>query len=178
MRSTTPSACARSLPVALFLVVLVASAAWAEDPPGTKEKKVVEAGSNVSLEYTLTLEDGTKVDSNVGGEPLQFQQGSQQIIPGLDEALLGMAAGDSKTVTVPPETGYGPVNPEAFTKVPLSELPEDGREPGSELVARDPSGHLQRLRVDRIEGEEAVLDFNHPLAGKTLTFDVKVLEVQ
>ena len=178
MASSPRSACARTLSVALLLLATAATSARAEDAPAAKEKNVVEAGSGVSLEYTLTLEDGTKVDSNVGGEPLNFQQGSQQIIPGLDAALIGMKTGESKTVTVPPETGYGLVNPDAFTSVPLTDLPEDARTAGAELVAQDPSGNMQRLRVDRVEGENAVLDFNHPLAGKTLIFDVKILGVK
>ncbi|MGI9590082.1 MAG: FKBP-type peptidyl-prolyl cis-trans isomerase [Myxococcota bacterium] len=148
----------------------------ASDPK--KETNVVEAGSTVGIEYKLTLEDGTVVDQNVGEEALRFEQGAGQIIPGLDKELLGMQAGESKQVKVTPEDGYGPINPDAYTEVPVSELPEDARTPGAELMARDESGRSQRLRVDKIEGETATLDFNHPLAGKTLVFDVKILEVQ
>ena len=143
-----------------------------------EEKNVVEAGSTVGIEYKLTLEDGTVVDQNVGQEALRFQQGAGQIIPGLDKELVGMKVGESKQVTVAPEEGYGPVNPEAYTEVPVSELPEEAREPGAELMARDTSGRSQRLRVDKIEGETATLDFNHPLAGKALLFDVKILEIE
>ena len=139
---------------------------------------MIEAGSTVGIEYTLTLEDGTKVDSNVGGEALSFEQGSGQIIPGLDKELIGMRVGEAKNVTVSPDEGYGQVDPAAFTEVPLSELPEEAREPGTALMARDDEGRVQRLRVDRIEGDTATLDFNHPLAGKTLIFDVKVLEIR
>lgn len=139
---------------------------------------MIEAGSTVGLEYTLTLEDGTKVDSNVGGEALRFEQGAGQIIPGLDKELTGMSVGEAKQVTVAPDEGYGQVKPEAFTEVPLSELPEDAREPGMVLMSRDPEGNTHRLRVHEIEGDKATLDFNHPLAGKTLIFDVKVLEIR
>ena len=124
------------------------------------------------------LEDGTQVDTNVGGEVLRFEQGAGKIIPGLDKELTGMSVGDVKQVTVDPEEGYGPVNPAAFTEVPLSELPEDAREPGTELMSRDPSGQTQRLRVHKVEGDKATLDFNHPLAGKTLIFDIKIIDVQ
>lgn len=142
------------------------------------EGTVVEAGSQVGIEYTLTLEDGTKVDSNVGGEALRFEQGAGQMIPGLDKALIGMGVGEAKQVTVSPEEGYGPVNPDAFGEVTLGELREDAREPGTTLMAQDDQGRVQQLRVHKVEGDQATLDFNHPLAGKTLIFDVKILEVR
>lgn len=139
---------------------------------------MIEAGSTVGIEYTLTLSDGTKVDTNVGGEALRFEQGSGQIIPGLDEALVGMQVGDVKQVTVEPEAGYGPVNPDAFTEVDLAQLPEDAREAGVELMARDDQGRTQQLRVHKVDEGRATLDFNHPLAGQTLVFDVKILQVE
>ena len=139
---------------------------------------MVETGSTVGIEYTLTLEDGTALYTNVGGEALRVEQGSGEIIPGLDKALIGMEVGETRQVTVSPEEGYGRVNPDAFGEVPLSELPEDAREPGTTLMAQDEQGRVQQLRVHKVEGDQATLDFNHPLAGKTLIFDVKILEVQ
>ncbi len=139
---------------------------------------MIEAGSTVGIEYTLTLEDGTKVDSNVGGEVLTFEQGAGQIIPGLDRQLVGMQVSEARQLTVPPEEGYGPVNPDAFRDVPVSDLPEGARAPGTPLAARDEQGNVQHLRVHKVEGEVATLDFNHPLAGQTLIFDVKILEVR
>jgi FKBP-type peptidyl-prolyl cis-trans isomerase 2 len=157
---------------------LAAPGARAADSEPQEEHTVIEAGSQVGIEYTLTLEDGTKVDSNVGGETLRFEQGAGQMIPGLDKALIGMQVGEVKQLTVSPEEGYGPVNPQAYTEVPLSELPADGREPGTTLMAQDEQGRVQQLRVDKVEGDTATLDFNHPLAGKTLFFDVKILEIR
>lgn len=139
---------------------------------------MIQEGSTVAIEYTLSLEDGTKVDSNVGGEALRFEQGAGQIIPGLDKELVGMEVSEAKQVTVAPEEGYGPVDPEAFRDIPVSELPEDAREPGTALMTKDAQGRTHRLRIHKVEGETATLDFNHPLAGKTLIFDVKVLEVR
>jgi FKBP-type peptidyl-prolyl cis-trans isomerase 2 len=167
-----------TLVLALVSLCLAAAVAHAEEDEKQKEKTVVESGSTVGIEYTLSLEDGTKVDSNVGGEALLFEQGSGQIIPGLDKDLIGMKVGEIKQVKVTPDEGYGQVNPAAFTEVPVSELPEDAREPGMLLVAQDDQGRTQRLRVHKVEGDKATLDFNHPLAGKTLIFDVKILEVQ
>jgi FKBP-type peptidyl-prolyl cis-trans isomerase SlyD len=165
--------------IALLSSLLVAPAALGETTNDDEKEgpNVVEEGSQVGIEYTLTLEDGTQVDTNVGGDALRFEQGSGQIIPGLDKELLGMAVGDSKHVTVQPEEGYGPVNPEAYAEVPVSELPEGAREVGTPLTTRAEQGRTRRLTVHKIEGETATLDFNHPLAGKTLVFDVKVLEV-
>jgi len=178
-RTLTPTSSFRiALVLGLACLALPIVGAQAEEAAPKKEKNVVEAGSRVGIEYKLTLEDGTVVDQNVGEEALQFEQGAGQIIPGLDKELVGMAVGDSKKVTVAPEEGYGPINPDAFTEVDVSELPDDARSPGAELMARDESGRSQRLRVEKIEGETATLDFNHPLAGKTLIFDVKILEIQ
>ncbi len=160
------------------LMCLAAGGVRAEESEKKGDNTVIEAGSTVGIEYTLSLEDGAKVDSNVGGEMLRFEQGSGGIIPGLDKELPGMEVGESKQVTVTPEEGYGPVNPAAFNEVPVSELPEDAREVGTDLMSRDAEGRTHRLRVHKIEGETATLDFNHPLAGKTLIFDVKILEIQ
>jgi len=172
----------RSIRTTLVLVLsslcLAAAVAHAEESEKKEESKVIEKGSTVGIEYTLTLEDGTQIDSNVGGEVLRFEQGAGRIIPGLDRELPGMKVGEAKQVTVAPEEGYGKVDPDAFTEVPLSELPEDAREVGVALMSRDPQGQTHRLLVRKIEGDKATLDFNHPLAGKTLIFDFKILEIQ
>ena len=183
-RPRAARACSRAAPARSTFVLVLASlclaaaGACAGDAEKKEEDTVIEAGSQVGIEYTLTLEDGTKVDSNVGGEALRFKQGAGQMIPGLDKALIDMAVGETKQVTVAPEEGYGPVNPDAFGEVPLSDLPEDAREPGTGLMAQDKEGRVQQLRVHKVEGDTATLDFNHPLAGKTLLFDVKILEIQ
>lgn len=139
---------------------------------------MVETGKQVSIEYTLTLEDGTKVDTNVGGEPLVFEQGAGQIVPGLEEELAGLEEGDSKKVTVGPEKAYGPVDPNAFQEVEAEKVPEDARKEGTVLLARDAQGNGRQVRVHEVKDESVVIDFNHPLAGQTLTFDVKVLDVR
>ena len=162
----------------LVSLCLAAAVAHAEESEKAEKKTVVEAGSTVGIEYTLTLEDGTKVDNNVGGEAMLVEQGSGQIIPGLDKELIGMKVNEVKQVKVTPDEAYGQLDPAAFTEVPVSELPENARQPGMMLMAQDDQGRTQRLRVHKIEGDKATLDFNHPLAGKTLFFDIKILEVQ
>lgn len=138
----------------------------------------VSNGKTVSLEYTLTLDHKEVLDSNVGGDPLTFTQGSHDIIPGLEDALEGMKVGDSKQVTVAPENAYGKVDPQAFQEVPLEHIPPDARKVGVQLQGRDPQGNLVHPRVAEVKEKAVVLDFNHPLAGKTLFFDVKILDIQ
>jgi FKBP-type peptidyl-prolyl cis-trans isomerase 2 len=179
IRTVFPSTSLRTtLVLVLASLCLAAAGAHAEEAEKKEKSTVIETGSTVGIEYTLTLEDGTQIDSNVGGETLRFEQGAGRIIPGLDKELPGMKVGEAKQVRVAPEEGYGQVDPEAFTEVPLSELPEDAREVGIALMSRDPQGQTHRLRVHKIEDDKATLDFNHPLAGKTLIFDVKILEIQ
>jgi len=138
----------------------------------------VDNGKRVSIEYTLTLEDDTKVDSNVGGEPLSFVHGERQILPALEEALIGMESGDTRRVVLTPEEGYGPEDPKLFQEVERERVPSEAQQEGTALTARDSSGQTYQLRVQEVKEKTIVLDLNHPLAGKTLVFDVKVLEVQ
>ncbi|MFQ5656414.1 MAG: peptidylprolyl isomerase [Candidatus Methylomirabilales bacterium] len=139
----------------------------------------VSSGTKVSIEYTLKLEgEEAVVDTNVGSEPLTYVHGSQQIIPGLERALEGMKIGERKQVKVKPEDGYGVVDQEAFVEVKKDQVPQDALKVDTQLQGRDSSGRLFHARVVEIKGETVVLDLNHPLAGKTLSFDVKVLDIQ
>jgi FKBP-type peptidyl-prolyl cis-trans isomerase SlyD len=138
----------------------------------------VSDGKTISMEYTLTLENKEVLDSNVGGEPLSFTQGSHEIIPGLETALVGMKAGESKQVTVAPEQAYGEVNPQAIQEVPIDQIPPDARKVGVQLQGKDGQGRMVTPKVTEVKEQVVVLDFNHPLAGKTLYFDVKILDVK
>lgn len=139
---------------------------------------IIEKGKTVSFEYTLTLEDKEVIDTNVGADPLVFTHGSSQIIPGLEDQMVGMKAGDAKKVTVNPEDGYGPVLQEAIIELKTEQVPESSRKAGAMLQTKSPDGQIVRGRVSKIDGEKAIIDLNHPLAGKTLFFDVKVLDVK
>jgi len=143
-----------------------------------EEAKVITEGSKVSLEYTLNIEGGETVDSNTGDDPLVYTQGKNEIIPALEEELSGLAAGDEKQVTLQPEEAYGAVDPDAFREVPLEQIPEDARNEGQLLVMQDQQGNQQQIKVSEIREDTALLDLNHPLAGKTLQFDVKIVDVQ
>jgi FKBP-type peptidyl-prolyl cis-trans isomerase SlyD len=144
----------------------------------SKEKNMsVINGSVVSLEYKLTDDAGAEIDSNVGSEPLVYTQGGQQIVPGLEKEISGMKVGESKQVTVKPEEGYGEVNDQAFVEVPLEKIPEGARKVGAQLQTQDPSGQLLLPVVTKVSDTMVTLNFNHPLAGKTLHFDIKILGI-
>ena len=135
----------------------------------------VQDGYVVSLEYTLTI-DGEEIDSSIGGEPLEFLQGAGNIIPGLEKALYGMTVGQSKTVVVSPEEGYGEFDEEAMITVPRSEFPKEiPLELGLELEMNDEDGNPMSAFVAEIGKDEVTLDLNHPLAGDELHFDVKIV---
>ncbi|MCS6992581.1 MAG: peptidylprolyl isomerase [Anaerolineales bacterium] len=139
------------------------------------EKPTVQDGQVVSLEYTLHV-DGQLVDSSKGGAPLEFLQGAGNIIPGLEDELYGMEVGESKNVIVAAEDGYGELDPDAFVDVPRTQFPaEIPLQPGIELQVRDDAGRVLFARIDRVDDESVRLDFNHPLAGKELNFNVKVV---
>lgn len=161
----------------LLLVAVSVNAVYAGTPK-VKEGITVAPGKKVSIEYTLTLGDKQVVDTNVGKQPLTFVQGAKEIIPGLDKALIGMKTGESKHVTVKPEEGYGPVRKEAVVEAGKSQLPPDAWKVGSQVQTRTAAGQTLRGTVTKISGDKATIDFNHPLAGKTLFFDVKVLDIK
>lgn len=136
----------------------------------------VEKDSTVKMHYTLSVE-GRRVDGSQGKDPLVFVQGSGQILPGLEEQLLGMKRGDVKKVTLQPEKGYGRLNPGAFLKVARKSFQSTQGIKVGAVVSGEHSGRPFQAVVSRIGGEEIVLDLNHPLAGKVLDFDVEVIDI-
>ena len=132
----------------------------------------------VRMHYTLRDERGATLESSRGSDPLSYLHGSGQIIPGLERALQGATAGTRAEITVAPCDAYGESDPSARMRVPLEDFPS-GLElaPGAEIQAETPEGPLSFLVVS-VDGEAALLDANHPLAGKTLTFDVEILDVR
>lgn len=143
-----------------------------------EQAQVVAEGSRVSIEYTLSLADGSVADTNVGGQPLIYQQGASQILPALETQLSGLAVGDSKQVSLTASEGYGEVDPNLFQDVPAAEIPEEARVVGITLVAQAPNGQQRPVRVHEVKEEQIVLDLNHPLAGQALSFDVKILAIE
>ena len=143
-----------------------------------KPQTVVQAGAAVSFDYTLTDDGGKVIDSSKGKEPMNYIHGKGEIIPGLEKEMAGMAVGAEKKVTVKPEDAYGPVNPQAFQEVPKDKLPPDALKVGTVLTAQGPQGQGIPVRVHEIKANTVIMDFNHPLAGKTLSFDIKITDVK
>ena len=144
----------------------------------TRKLNIIEDDLVVSLDYTLTV-DGKLVDASEENEPIEFIQGRQNIIPGLEKELYGMSIGDSKEVTVAPDDGYGTVDPQAIMDVPRHEFPADiDLQPGLELALQQPDGEVLHAIVAASGPEVVRLDFNHPLAGKELLFRVTVVALR
>lgn len=139
-----------------------------------EEAAVIGEGTTVGFEYTLSLSDGTVAESNVGGNALSYIQGGGQILPALEAALAGLAVDDTKQVTLEPVDAYGEVNPEAFQEIPIAEVPEEARVVGTILGAE---GYDGPIRVHEVNEGIVILDFNNPLAGKTLTFDIRIVSL-
>ena len=135
-------------------------------------------GMVVSMHYTLTDDSGDVLDSSHGGEPFSYLHGHNNIIPGLEKALEGTEAGFKSKVTVAPTEGYGEKNPEAVFEAPREHFPPDMKlEIGARVYADGPNGPIT-LTVIKLTESGAVLDANHPLAGKTLHFDVEITTVR
>jgi FKBP-type peptidyl-prolyl cis-trans isomerase SlyD len=129
----------------------------------------------VSIEYTLTV-DGNIVDASEENEPLEYLQGYQNIIPGLEKEMVGMKIGESREVTVLPKDGYGEMDPNALIEVPRSEFPKDFEiKPGLELQLQNQDNELLNAVIVDVTPKTVKLDLNHPLAGKELLFRVTVV---
>jgi FKBP-type peptidyl-prolyl cis-trans isomerase SlyD len=139
----------------------------------------IEKGSVVEIDYKLHLGDGEVVDASEPGEPLTYLHGEGQIVPGLESALEGLAAGDRKEVVVAPAEGYGERDARGVQEVPKQAFPPDFQpEVGMELTAEGPEGEVVPFEIREVRPESVIIDLNHPLAGKTLHFDVTVRGVR
>ncbi len=132
----------------------------------------------VGIEYSLHLGDGKIIDAS-DGDPILFIQGAGQIVPGLEKALEGAEVGTEKQVKVSPDEGYGDVDTQAIRLVPREAFPKDAPiEAGAEFVILDDQQNEVPIRISKVENGKVTVDFNHPLAGKTLHFSVKVTQVR
>jgi FKBP-type peptidyl-prolyl cis-trans isomerase SlyD len=135
--------------------------------------------SVVSIDYRLHLGDGEVVDESEPGEPLIYLHGYGETVPGLENALEGKAVGDTLQVKVSPNEGYGDHDPKKIEEVPRTEFPDELElKVGSILTATDDDGNEMDFLIKELKGNSVVVDFNHPLAGKPLHFDVTVREVR
>jgi FKBP-type peptidyl-prolyl cis-trans isomerase SlyD len=164
-----------SLSLMMLLFAISSSVSAAEK---AKSDLVVKDGMLVSMDYTLKGTDGKLIDTNKGREPLKYVHGQKMMIPGLERELTGMKVGGEKNVTVKPEDAYGPINKNAFQEVPKEKLPPNGLKVGAVLAAKSPEGQVVPMRVHEIKDSTVVMDMNHPMAGKTLVFNVKIVDIQ
>ena len=137
---------------------------------------MIKEGSKVKFDYTLTVE-GKITDTSAGRGPLEYTHGAGHIIKGLEKELTGMKVGDKKSVTVAPEEGYGLVVAEAIRRIPKTAVNGAENIKVGDMVGASNAGHTFRAIVKEITDTEVVLDFNHPLAGKELHFDVEIKEI-
>ena len=138
----------------------------------------VKINDTVKVHYTGTLSNGQVFDSSLEREPLQVQLGQQQLIPGFENGLVDMEVNEKKTITIPKEEAYGEVRKELFHNIPKEELPDHIKpEVGLELIAKNPDGSEQPLRVAEVNEDHIVIDANHPLAGHDLIFDLELIEI-
>jgi peptidylprolyl isomerase len=137
-----------------------------------------KSGDSVKIHYTGTLDDGTQFDSSAGRDPLAFELGSGQVIPGFDKAVDGMVVGDSKSVNIPAEDAYGPHHPQMVQEVPRDALPADlEAAEGMSLQAEGPDGQVFNLVITAVKDDAVTVDGNHPLAGKALNFDIELVSI-
>lgn len=138
----------------------------------------IKEGDEIAVHYTGKFTDGTVFDSSIAREePIKFTVGAGQMIQGFDEAVVGMGVDEEKTITLPPEKAYGVENEENFVELPKSKVPEDmNPEQGDTLTLSTESGNFQ-VQVHEVKPESLVLNANHPMAGKTLVFDIKIVSI-
>lgn len=136
-------------------------------------------GDTVSVHYTGKLEDDTVFDSSQGGDPLSFEIGSGQIIPGFEKGVIGMSPGDTKTVSISPDEAYGAYRQDQIIEVDREKLPENiDPEVGQQLQVQQQNGQTAVVTIKEVTDEAVKLDGNHPLAGKDLTFDIELVSIE
>jgi len=142
--------------------------------------KTIGAGSTVTMHYSLLLEDGTVVDSTFDtDEPLTFTMGDGTLIDGLEYAVVGLKAGDQQSLNISPDVGFGYRDENAIQSIPRSEFADEFElKPGLVIEFSTPSGIEVAGSVLEVKGDTVVVDFSHPLAGRTVIFNVKIIDVQ
>ena len=142
------------------------------------ETAQAKVGDTIRVHYTGTLDNGTVFDSSGGREPLQFTIGRGQMIPGFDKGVVGLNLSESKTITIPADQAYGPYRADLVQVVARDQLPTDSElEVGQVLQASQPNGQIILVTITNVTDSDVTLDANHRLAGKTLTFEIRLVEI-
>ena len=137
-----------------------------------------KSGDTVSVHYTGKLKDGTVFDSSDGRDPLKVELGSNQVITGFEEAVVGMAEGESKSVDIPVDKAYGPRQDRLVATVSKSQIPADLKpEVGQTLNVQQEGGQQLRVVVTEVTDDGMTIDANHPLAGEDLTFEIELVSI-
>jgi FKBP-type peptidyl-prolyl cis-trans isomerase SlyD len=129
----------------------------------------------ISFEFILCYQNGTLIDNNVKKEPMIFRTGANEMLPALEAELIELKVGEKKRVFLSAKKAYGPILEEKFREFPCEAIPEVARQIGRKVMAVSPDGNEEMVDVVDIRGDKIVLNFNHPLAGKDLRFDVTVI---
>lgn len=142
------------------------------------QDREAQAGDRVVVHYTGRFEDGTVFDTSRDESPVEFHLGTGQVIPGFEQAIVGMRPGEQRTARLPPENAYGTPRDDLRFRVPRANLPEGlAPEVGQVLEMRDAEGAAAPVVVVEADAETVTLDANHPLAGRTLVFDIELLNI-
>ena len=137
-----------------------------------------QAGDTVRVHYTGKLDDGTVFDSSAGSDPIEFVIGDHQVIPGFEDGVMGMAIGETKTITIPFDQAYGAYDDELVLDVPRAQFPDHiTPEIGEALQLQQPDGNVITVIISEVSDESVTLDANHPLAAEDLTFDLQLAEI-
>ena len=165
---------------ALFLLTSLSGPAGSQPSQAItlKPGSQVQDGSIVSIDYTLTDDSGKVIDTSAGKEPLTYIHGAGQIVKGLERELNGLKVGDQKKVSIKPEDGYGMPDEKRIQEVPREKIPIEAQKEGATLMMKSADGGAIPLKVAKVTEKTVVVDLNHPLAGKTLHFDVKVKDIK
>jgi len=141
-------------------------------------KRTIQNGDSIKVEYTGTFANGEVFDSSAGREPLEFTVGKGEVIPGFERAVVDMEVQEEKTFTLKADDAYGSVRKEMMLEVPRHQMPATPEpEAGMELVMKAPDGNQTSARIIKVDQGIVTIDVNHPLAGKELTFKIKVVAV-
>ncbi len=140
--------------------------------------KVITEGSRVRLNFELRFSDGVFVDSNEGLEPVEVVIGDGILLEAVEQALLGKSKSEGIKVTIEPEQAYGFADPNLIQEVPLTDVPAESRHEGAAMTAYDEAGEQMVVMVTGVAGDKAMIDFNHPYAGRTLCYQLDIVDVK
>lgn len=158
------------------IIILAAAVIVSYIAISSAASSVVKVGDYIAVNYTGTLTNGTVFGSSATSGPLQFTVGSNELIPGFDQAVIGMKLGQEKTVTIPANDAYGQINPNLIVKVPIADFMNQSVQVG-ETVSQESSGQSEQGIVTAVNATTVTVDFNSPLAGQTLIFKITVIAI-